>query len=123
MQKHKHPAEIIVWDILPALRKAIALRMLFKGIKQREIASILGLTESAVSQYAKNKRALDISFSPIVLKQIDSSIELITSKKSSILIETQKLLNLPQVRKKICEIHHSTTELPKNCEICFAPLK
>ena len=50
------PCEYNVWYVLPGLRKEIVKEMKKKGLKNKEIANILGLTPSAVSQYLKNKR-------------------------------------------------------------------
>ena len=39
-------------------RRELTIALKKKNIKQKQIASILGVTESAVSQYMKNKRVL-----------------------------------------------------------------
>ncbi|MFH1405899.1 MAG: hypothetical protein ABIG52_01635 [Nanoarchaeota archaeon] len=54
---NKHPQEIEVWYILPAIRKELVLALKEKGHTQKEIASFLNVTEPAISQYTKEKRA------------------------------------------------------------------
>ena len=49
------PQEIEVRYILPALRKELAIE-LSKDMKQKEVANILNITQSALSQYHKEKR-------------------------------------------------------------------
>ena len=62
------PQEIEVWYVLPAIRKEMAKVMADKGLKQVEIAEILGLTKSAVNHYLKQKRAKDVNFPEQILK-------------------------------------------------------
>ena len=71
------PQEIEVWYILPAIRKELALAMKLNGIKQVEIAKLLGVTKSAVTQYVNNKRANYVSFNSKIKNQINNSINLI----------------------------------------------
>ena len=53
----KAPCEEIIWNVLPTIRKEIALIMVkeFK-LSQREVAKRLNVTEAAVSQYLRKKR-------------------------------------------------------------------
>ena len=50
------PCEQIHWTLVPAIKRELALDWIVMGIKQKDIAKMLGSTESAVSQYAKQKR-------------------------------------------------------------------
>lgn len=52
----KTPCEAIVWYVLPALRREMALELVELGRNQREAAGLLGVTEAAVSQYIAAKR-------------------------------------------------------------------
>ena len=47
----KCPCEIIVWDVLPCIRAALAAELVEKGLSQNEISKMLGITQAAVSQY------------------------------------------------------------------------
>ncbi|HUI40108.1 MAG TPA: helix-turn-helix domain-containing protein [Methanothrix sp.] len=47
----KFPCEIIVWDVLPSIRAAIAKELVKRGISQKEVSQMLGITPPAVSQY------------------------------------------------------------------------
>ena len=51
------PQEVEVWYIIPLIRKELALAMKKRKMPQNEIASLLGVTDSAISQYSNNKRA------------------------------------------------------------------
>ena len=53
----KHPQEIEVWYVLPAIRKELVVTLKEKNLTQKKIAEFLNITEAAVSQYIKQKRA------------------------------------------------------------------
>jgi hypothetical protein len=54
----KTPCEIIVWDILPVIRKELAKALVeVHGLTQRNAAKSLGLTEATISRYLSGKRA------------------------------------------------------------------
>jgi hypothetical protein len=58
----KSPCEQIVWDILPSIRAAIAEELVKRGISQKEVSRMLGITPPAVSQYVSKKRGYNIEF-------------------------------------------------------------
>lgn len=58
------PCEIVVQKVLPAIRAELARIMLEEGLPQQQVASRLGLTKSAVSQYRSSKRGKDLCFPP-----------------------------------------------------------
>ena len=58
----KPPCEIIVGKILPSIRAAIVKSLIEDyNMKQTQIAKILGISQSAVSQYYTSARAVDDS--------------------------------------------------------------
>ncbi|MEM5798762.1 MAG: transcriptional regulator [Candidatus Aenigmatarchaeota archaeon] len=58
--------EIIVKEILPAVRALIAKRLLSKGFTQIEIANMLDITQPAISFYKSRSRGKNIICSEIV---------------------------------------------------------
>ena len=58
----KSPCEQIVWDVLPSIRAAIAEELIKRGISQKEVSRMLGITPPAVSQYLSKKRGYNIEF-------------------------------------------------------------
>lgn len=56
------PCQKIVWDVLPAIRAAIAEELLKCGLSQQQIAKELDMAPSAVSQYLSKKRGYRIVF-------------------------------------------------------------
>jgi len=56
------PCQKIVWDVLPAIRAAIAVELVKAGVSQVEAARMLEIAPSAVSQYLSGKRGYRIEF-------------------------------------------------------------
>lgn len=64
------PCEIVVQKVLPAIRAELARVMISEGIAQQQVASRLGLSKAAVSQYVSAKRGGEIAFSPETREKI-----------------------------------------------------
>jgi uncharacterized protein len=58
----KLPCQTIVWDVLPAIRAAIAEELVNLGVSQQETARLLDMAPSAISQYLSKKRGYRIEF-------------------------------------------------------------
>lgn len=112
------PQEIEVLYLLPAIRRQLSIEMKKLGKGQKEIASLLCVTESAVSQYLKSKRA-----SKVVFHQEQLNALIIASKKikdtKTMLFETQKLLKDMRSSGFLCEVHKKLTNLPSGCTECL----
>lgn len=99
-----HPQEIELFYVLPALRREIAACMKSKGLSQKAIAKLLGITEPAVSQYFSAKRAKTVKFSDKILGEIHASAPKITNH-NSLVSETQKLLHMAREEGVVCQVH------------------
>jgi len=117
--KQLMPQEIEVWYIIPAIRRELAKSMIKKGLKQKEVAKILGITEAAVSQYIKQKRAKDVVFTPETMSEIEKSAEAIIKNSSQIISEMQKLLESAKKSRTLCQIHYKYGLNIQNCEACM----
>ncbi|MBU0758112.1 MAG: helix-turn-helix domain-containing protein [Nanoarchaeota archaeon] len=114
------PQEVNVWYVLPALRREITLSFKKNGMKQKEIAAILGVTEPAVSQYLKNKRASTIRFTEEIKKEIDTAAKnMITDKKCHRFL-VQNLLTKIKKSGFLCVIHREHDNVPKCCNVCLS---
>ena len=56
------PQEIEFHYILPSIRKSLSIHLKRQGLDQKDIAKLLHIRESTVSQYINNKRASKIDF-------------------------------------------------------------
>ncbi|MCK9567215.1 MAG: hypothetical protein M0Q43_14350, partial [Methanothrix sp.] len=60
--RRKSPCEMVIWDVLPSIRAAIAEELMKRDLPQKEISRLLGITPPAVSQYLSKKRGYNIEF-------------------------------------------------------------
>lgn len=110
-----HPQEIEVFYIIPSLRRALAESMATAGMKQKDIANLLGINTAAISQYRSNKRGNQVKFTPEVQTEIQKSATLIKDKLSYFR-ETQRLLRHIRTTNALCQIHKQFTDIPVGCE-------
>ncbi len=66
----KFPCEIIVWEVLPCIRAALAEELIKRGLSQKEISKMLGITQAAVSQYTSKKRGSKLNFQEDAIEEI-----------------------------------------------------
>mgnify|MGYP001609228293 FL=1 len=120
MLKHAlQPQEVEVFYIIPAIRSSFARHLKEAGKSQKEVASLLGIRESTVSQYVHAKRANHIIFEKKIEDEVRKSVSRM-SNNTDVIREIQYLLNVIKRTKTICDIHFQVTkELPKGCEACF----
>lgn len=114
----ENPEEIEVWWILPAIRRELVAALKKLGMKQKDIAKALGITESAVSQYLSNKRAKGIKFEQAVMQQIKKSAMDIVELKSNLIRETQKILDIVRKTALLCKVHKKFGKATKTCKLC-----
>lgn len=114
------PQEMDVWYLIPAVRKELS-RILVEehNLKQKEVAALLGITNSAVSQYLKAKRGADLSFSEKEVQVIRTYATKMNSDPKNVL---QYMVELSAVLKKsgsLCALHKSLDgSVPENCSVC-----
>ena len=115
-----HPQEIEVWHVIPAIRRELANEMKKRNMEQKAIASMLGITEAAISQYLNKKRAIKIVFSKRLKKEISLATDKIIKEKSetTVLQEIQRIMDLPKMREQVCKIHQECECVKKNCMLC-----
>jgi uncharacterized protein len=92
----KSPCEEIVWDVLPSIRAAIAEELIKRGLSQKDVSKLLGITPPAVSQYVSKKRGYSIEF--------DEEVKSDIGKLADDLIQN-KTINLTE---RICQICKDT---------------
>ena len=114
----QHPQEIEVWYILPAIRKELAVALKEKGKAQKEIAKLLNITEAAISQYLKEKRAKEITFPVEVKEFIRKAAERITDSKSAF-HQIQSINEFIKKAKALCKLHAQIEGDLKGCDVCY----
>jgi predicted transcriptional regulator len=105
------PCEVAVKSVIPAIRSAIARELTQShGLKQKETAELLGITQTAVSKYTRFYRGTVIEVQRI-------------EEASVILKETVSSLANGQIDKyelaaKLCTICGIIREKGVMCELC-----
>jgi predicted transcriptional regulator len=120
------PQEIELWYVIPAIRKALVTELKKHNLKQKEIAPLLGITESAISQYTKDKRAAHcydaFNKSPLESEIKESAKKIINQKSPDPTVaikEINRLCNFIKKNKIICDIHRKQNKSLKSCDICY----
>jgi predicted transcriptional regulator len=101
----KSPCEVIVWDVLPSIRAAIAEELVNRGLSQREVSAILGITPPAVSQYVSKKRGYNIEFGEDVKGEIAKLAEDLVNEQVEDLVE------------RMCDICRAVRDDDSSCKM------
>jgi predicted transcriptional regulator len=117
VNKLVQPQEIQVWYLIPSIRKEIALAMKKENLPQKNIASLLGITEAAISQYSNKKRAKGIIFGKKVLDEISLAAKRII-KGDKPTFEIQRILKLEETHKILCSLHRKHGGASDDCDVC-----
>ncbi len=91
------PQEMEVFYTLPAIRREMAIAMKAAGRKQKDIAKLLCVEESTISQYMNDKRAARLKLDEKVREEAEKAVERVTDR-AGFIRETQKLLELARKR-------------------------
>ena len=117
---HKLPQEISTWYIIPAIRREFVKEMISQGLSQKKAADKLGLTEAAVSNYMKDKRASQIKLNDHIKELIKGSVVNILSKQGDVFTEIYNVVKECEKDLTVCQIHAAYDEIPEGCKICFS---
>jgi uncharacterized protein len=110
-----YPQEVEAFYILPALRRYLVIYLKEKGLKQKDIALLLGVHQAAISQYVKEKRGHAITFDEDILKEIKDSAGRIHDR-GTLLLEMQHLVNIVRQTRVLCQVHKMFSDVPSGCD-------
>ncbi|MFH0818121.1 MAG: helix-turn-helix domain-containing protein [Candidatus Micrarchaeota archaeon] len=119
----KVPCQITQWYLLPAISAEMVRELKKVGMKQAEIARMLGVTPAAVSQYVKGKRGKMVTLPSDIRKRISASAKKISSSgisEDELSREICELCILARKSRAVCEIHQKLSHIDKNCTLCTA---
>lgn len=113
------PQEIEVWYLIPGIRRELAKAFLEKGISQKKISQALGITESAVSQYLKEKRGSEMKFEDSELKLIEEAAERISDSGAEANREIYNLCVKFRGSQSLCDFHRKQdSSVEDDCKMC-----
>ena len=115
------PQEVEVWYLIPALRRELSKIFIsdFK-LSQKQISEVLGITESAVSQYLSSKRGDELKFSKKEIDKIKKFAKKIMADKKHSKEHFYKLCLDLRGTKSLCELHKKQDKnILKNCDLCL----
>ena len=105
------PCEVAVKSVIPAIRSAIA-RELTKthGLKQKEVAQLLGITQTAVSKYTRFYRGTVVE-----VQRIEEANFVIQQTVTSL---ANGEMDKYELAEKLCTICGVIREKGVMCELC-----
>ena len=105
------PCEVAVKSVIPAIRSAIARELTqTHGLKQKEVAELLGITQTAVSKYTRFYRGTVIE-----VQRIEEA-NVVLKETVSLLADGQ--MDKYELSEKICTICAIVREKGVMCELC-----
>ena len=110
-----HPQEIETFYVLPSIRRYLAQTMTEQGLKQKDVAHLLGINSATISQYRSSKRGNQVKFNKEVLTEIKKSGSIIKDR-ISYLRETQRILQYIRQTNALCQIHKLFSDVPQECD-------
>lgn len=117
--------EVVVGDVLPALRALITNELIKKfNLTQREVAEKLGVTQPAISQYGKflrGEKGKELQKNKKVISLVEEFSEDISNGKISPEDAASKILEISHmiVDKKIVYPEEGIAAEKVPCTICF----
>jgi predicted transcriptional regulator len=109
----KQPQELMSMFVIPAIRNNIVKEFKVQGFKQEDIARLLDVTPSAISQYLKDKRGTEIEFCSEFDDRLKSDVNELVSGLGDDLKGNQNL-----VFKKINELSLYFRKERMLCPMC-----
>jgi hypothetical protein len=105
------PCEVAVKSVIPAIRSAIARELTQSyGLKQKETAELLGITQTAVSKYTRFYRGTVIE-----VQRIEEANVILKETVSSL---ANGQMNKYELVEKLCIICGIIREKGVMCELC-----
>jgi predicted transcriptional regulator len=102
------------------LRSELAKELIRLGLSQKEAANRLGISEAAISHYAKGKRGKKIDLDV----ETKNEIKRLANEMASSPNETNSILKTCEICIKVrkteilCKLHKSLDSIPANCKAC-----
>ena len=101
----KFPCEIIVWEVLPCIRAALAEELIKRGLSQNEISNMLGITQAAVSQYTSKKRGSRLNFQDNAKEEIEKlADDLVHGPVDDLVVRICRICKVVRAEADVCKL-------------------
>lgn len=123
------PCEVAVKSVVPAIRAGLAKELIkTRKLKQNDIADLLGITQTAVSKYARNVRGRIINIEEIeeVQQMMTETVEVLVNGRIprdqlvDRVCEICKLVRQKGLMCVLCKRSNPSLDINK-CHICMDP--
>jgi len=117
----KPPCELIVWYVIPTIRAEVAKEMIDLGLSQKEVSEKLGITQSAVSQYMKDKRGRGIPVNKEVRKAIKKLAKDIAEGNTAkdVIPGICTVCAIVKSSGSLCDLHRQEDSELEGCDVCM----
>ena len=118
--------EIVVASFVPTWRSLLVRRLTDAGLPQTEVASLLGISQSAVSKHLQGKLGADprLEREPRLVETVERvarGLRERTMSQFEVLLEAEALVRAFEDRGPICRLHEE--EMPElrglGCDVCI----
>jgi predicted transcriptional regulator len=119
----KPVCEVMVQHVFPALRASIAKELITEyELNQSEVASMLGVSQPAISQYLRqlrgeNKKFMENKIIENEIKNISSKIYAKRPNPVELMNDFCGLCKIITSKKIVCDLHNTVYKL-ENCSNC-----
>ena len=117
--------EIVVQDVLPAIRALVAKELMDKyKMTQTDVAERLGVTQAAVSQYIRHLRGYKVKAmvkDSVVMKEIETLAKLLAKDNIGAIASMQEVCTICRLirnKKLLCAMHKSCSPQLEKCNVC-----
>ncbi len=116
------PQELEVWYLIPAIRRELAKCFTQDyNMSQKGASDVLGITESAISQYIKEKRGAELKFNKSEVIKIKKAAEKIIKDKVNAGKHLFELSLELRGTDSLCELHKKhDPSIDKKCDLCMS---
>lgn len=115
------PQEVEVWYLIPAIRRELSKIFIGSyGFSQKKVSDTLGITESAVSQYIKEKRGGELKFNESEMVKIKKYADRIIKDTKNVRKHLFGLSQELRGSESLCKLHKKhDCSVEKNCKDCM----
>jgi len=105
------PCEVAVKSVIPAIRSAIARELTQSyGLKQKEVAQLLGVTQTAVSKYTNHCRGAVLE-----VRELEGAQRVL---KETVFLLANGDMNKYELAEKVCLVCEMIRKSGLMCKLC-----